>query len=350
MEENYLDSEAYQKEIAEQYAKRVKVFPIEEVRRVLSLLGMPVDVSEIKEAAAGNMHATYVTDDLVIKMNQDRSEADYYSNIFVSSRLFPTYPVVEVLTYDFFEKTDYEVLVMRRARGVLLQQDMPDLDAPVLETVFRQVLKVVNAMNGLSFNDFGSLDGVRAFTSYPDYLIFTFDQNAKQIREKKLVPEDGLATIEQYFKNHLDVFKNEKAVFVHTDLHMGNILHDGATLTAVIDFDAAVKGPAALALRPLVAVIDDPAQFVEGTPEFARYKKKRFPNLLPLLREELPDIFSDPLLLQKLNLISIREGIDLIAANWSAGLNEILFRLLLDNEVDDTKLNSSYYGRMLHLE
>ena len=43
--------------------------------------------------------------------------ADKY---IVSDKLSTKHPVVKVISYDFFEKTDYEILVMERVSGTLL--------------------------------------------------------------------------------------------------------------------------------------------------------------------------------------------------------------------------------------
>lgn len=47
-------------------------------------------------------------------------------------------------------------------------------------------------------------------------------------------------------------------------------------LTAVIDFDSTQSAPAYRILMSLIGVIDNPAQFVEGTPYFEPYQGKRF--------------------------------------------------------------------------
>ncbi|MBI3630815.1 MAG: phosphotransferase [Candidatus Sungbacteria bacterium] len=170
------------------------------------------------------------------------------------------------------------------------------------------------------------------------------------IREQKLCEESDIAKVEKYFFEHVNVFDVEKSVFVHSDLHMGNILHDDNKLTAIIDFDHSLKAPPVRCLLSLLGFIDYPAQFVEGTKDFPKYKGKSFYHLLPVLKEELSDIFADPLLLNKLNILFIREAIDLIASNWSEGLNKLMMQMIVENELaeNDPKFRNSYYGKILN--
>ena len=130
---------------------------------------------------------------------------------------------------------------------------------------------------------------------------------------------------------------------------MGNILHDGDNLTAIIDFDHSLRAPPVRCLLSLVGFIDNPSQFVEGTKDFPKYKGKNFYHLLPALKEELPEVFADSLFVEKLNILFIREGIDLIGANWSAGLNTQMMGTITGDELAETadELQKSYYGKIL---
>jgi hypothetical protein len=346
--DKYTDTEEYQQEIADQYKHRLATFPISKVVSTLGLLGIDVEPESIKEATSGNMNATYLTPELAVKINKGRDVVDYYANKLISDKLSDTNPVVKVIAYDFFEKTDYEVLVMERAKGVTLLDDFLDLDSETQQDLFRQVLKVVKAMFEVTFNEFGNVNSPKSYSTYSDYLRFTFIQNISQIRENKLCEEVAIAKIEKYFLDHVDIFNNEKAVFVHADLHMGNILHDQGELTAIIDFDHSLKAPAVRALVPLLGLIDNPSQFVEGTSDFKKYKGKSFYNLLDIFREELANVLADTLLLQKLNILYIREGIDLIAGNWSPGLNKMITEDIIYNELDANHLEETYFGKILY--
>jgi hypothetical protein len=140
-EQKITDSEKYQQEIAEQYKKRVSKFSSNEILEVLRMLGITgVEQESIQEAVAGNMNATYLTPSLVIKINKDKEVRKYLANKIVSDKLSEQYPVVKVRDYDFFQKTNYEILIMERASGTPLLDDIFELSDESQIDLFTQVL------------------------------------------------------------------------------------------------------------------------------------------------------------------------------------------------------------------
>lgn len=349
--EKYTDSDKYQQEIAAQYEQRVSEFPKEEVAGALRALGFAdIEPSSLQEATAGNMHATYVTPDVVVKINQQKGYPDYLSNKIVSDRLADQAPVVKVLAYDFFEKTDYEVLVMERAEGTMLLDDIFYLEEATQKTLFRQVLDVVRKLNEIKFDDFGEINAPeKSYPTHAEFLAHNFRESVATIRRDQLADESDIQKIEQYFLDKVNILDDEKPVFVHTDLHMGNMLHDGDRLTAVLDFDYSLKAPQFTTLTSLLGFIGKPSQYVEGTKDFARFRGKNFHHLLPVLREELPELFTDPDLLQKLNLAYLEASVMWVADNWSADWNKEMIRDLLKNELPQSEedLQGTHYGKVL---
>ena len=349
---SYTNSEKYQQEIAEQYSKRAAKFPKEKVAEALGKLGFEIAAVDLKEARTGNVNATHVASKIVVKVSKDRDEVNYLANKVISERLSDYEPVVKVLAYDYFEKTDFEVLVMERARGTLLLDDIFNLSKEDLVKLFRQVLRVVKAMFTITFVDFGHVNNQHEhFKTYSEFLSDGFNKHIEVIREQKLCREEDVSRVEEYFLKHVHVFDGEKAVFVHTDLHMGNILHEGNKLSAILDFDYSLRAPKVAVLESLLGFIDNPQQFVEGTDDFPNYQGKKFLFLLPILHEELKEAFSDPLLIRKLNLIYIGSGIMWIADNWSAEWNKEMMQNIITQEVPDEvgDVRNSYYGMIISL-
>lgn len=351
--DKYTESEAYQKEIAEQYKERVSKFSREQVVAVLQELGVSdaPQPEDLQEATGGNVHATYIGPKVVVKMNQRRENTDYVANKLVSDRLSNKVPVVKVLTYDNFEKTDFEVLVMERTKGTVLLNDIFELSEEDQKVLFEQVLDVVKQLFTITFNDFGdiNLEGKESYATYAEFLKKAFDRHIAIIREDKLAKPDDIDRIEAYFHKHIGVFSEGDPVFVHTDLHMGNILHEGNKLTAVLDFDYSLKAPKVRVLQSLLAFIDKPQQFVEGTLYFEKYKGKHFRHLLPVLKAAFPDIFSDPQLVRKLNLIQINEAVMWVSQNWSEAWNKEMIADLLKNELPESEsdLSQTYNGKLV---
>jgi len=349
--EKYVDSDKYQEEIKRQYKERVSKFTREQVSDVLGILNIPnlPVIGDIVEARAGNVHATYITPDLVVKMNQSNNAPDYLPNKIVSDRLGNRAPVVNVVAYDYFDKTPFEVLVMKKAKGKMFLDDICEMSEEERETIFKQVLDVVEQLFEIKFKDFGriNLDGQESYDSYSDFLTKEFAEHVAKIKTDKLCSPDDINRIEAYFKKHVNIFDKTESVFTHTDLHMGNILHEGDKLTAVLDFDTSLKAPKVRALISLIAFIDNPQQFVEGTNDFSKFKGKHFYHLLPLLKEKFPEIFADPELLRKLNLIGLKEGLMWVSQNWSAEWNAEMIKGLILNELPETDLSQTYHGRAL---
>jgi len=350
-DQKYTDSDTYQREIAEQYKKRVSKFPVDTVARAIGLLGLKnVKSQDLHTATVGNVNATYVGSTIVVKINDNRNERSYFSNKFISDKLSGHFPIPRALAYDFFDKTEYEVLVMERAPGTLLLHDIFDLTEKGQITLFEQVLDVVNGLFSVTFDHFGQVsDESRTFSTYTELLKNEFSGYIQIIRAQSLADERSVSMIEEYFYERVNIFDSEKPVFIHTDVHMGNILHQGSTLTALLDFDSALKAPKIRSLIPLLGFIHQPSQFVEGTKDFPKYKGKNFHHLLPTLKKKIPDVFDDRFLLQKLNLIGIALGVMWISDNWSTDWNKEMIDTILSKELasDNNALRHSYHGEAL---
>lgn len=349
----YTDTEEYQKEIAEQYKRRVVKFDNEEIINSLKILGFDnIKVSDLTTTTAGNMNATYLTPNLVVKVNKGE-RPNYLSNKMVSDRLAGKSLVVKVLAYDYFDKTPFEILVMERAPGDSLLNDIFEFSEDEVKDLFRQVLTVINRMCEIKFDSFGwmNLEGKKFFPSFAEFLTYEFKINAQKVRDEKLCKPEDVDKVEAYFLKHVSVFNtSEKPTIMHRDLHMGNFLHEGTKLTAIIDFDWSMKGPKCGNLVSLLGFIDNPSQYTEGSEYFAKYKGKNFRYLLPVLKEELKDIFADKDLIRKLNLLFISDGIKWIGENWSAQWNADMIKGLLENEMpeNDEGLNNTYPAKVLN--
>jgi hypothetical protein len=346
-----MNDDEYQKEIAEGYKNRVGTFSIKDLEKALSQLGVKgVDTSKIELTEEGNMNAAFFDDNRVYKINKDQSSQTYLANKIISDEMVEKAAVVNVLEYDFFEKSNYEVLIMKRADGTLLQRDIFDISKDEQVTLFSQVLKVVNLCGGITFNEFGDICRPRSsYNTFTEYLLSGLEEHIATIKKQKLCANDDIKKVEHYFKTYVNVFDNERSVFVHNDLHMGNILHKGDKLTAILDFDGSVKAPQVVNLTSLLGFISYPEQFVEGTPFYKKYKGKNFLHLLPILKNDLSDLLEDDNLLRKLNLLFVAEGIMWIADNWSAQWNKEMIKGILKSEIPSSSggLRESYYGKIL---
>lgn len=350
--QEYSKSEEYQNEIAEQYEKRVVKIDVDKVAEALEKLGINApDITTIKEAVVGNMNATYLTDNLAIKINTKNDKARYFANKVASDELGNNWPIIKVIAYDFFDKTNYEVLVMERSRGQVLLEDIFDLNRESLEEIFQQALDTIKRLFQIEFDNFGSInESNESYPKYSDYLLSKFKQNASIIKEQKLANGSDMEKIEKYFLEYVGLFDKERSVYALTDVQMANMLHDGKKLTALIDFDYSLKAPKIRTVAAIIGFIGEPEQFVEGTKYYPRFKGKNFCYLLPILRKKFTEVFTDKDFLRKLNIIGIGEMVMWVAQNWSAEWNKQMIAGVLDRELAESEadLQRSYYGKILN--
>lgn len=109
-------------------------------------------------------------------------------------------------------------------------------------------------------------------------------------------------------------------------------MHQGGELTAVIDFDSTQSVPSYTALIPLTGLIDNPAQFVEGTHNYSVYKGKKFEYLYPELKKSFAKELEDPELALKLNVLGVIEGLMWVSEDWSKEWNKEMIANLATKE------------------
>ena len=95
----------------------------------------------------------------------------FYANKVASDKLGGKMPVVEVLAYDYFDKTGFEVLVMKKALGQSLLDTIFDLPQEDVIVIFKQVLEVIKALLNIKFDNFGWLNlQTEAYPTYGDFI------------------------------------------------------------------------------------------------------------------------------------------------------------------------------------
>jgi len=279
---SYTESEAYQREIAEQYKERnLELEPVE-VKGILSQLGIEVDEADIHVAEAGNMNATFIAGDYVVKVSDKKDLVSYGANDIVSEQLVDE-KAIKVVEYDVREKTGYEVLVMERAPGTMWLPVMPEMSEEENKRLFAEVLQVVTATKGMKATDkFGWVNDIivnpekDGFDTHQEQLEARLSSYPRKIEAQADLDQEAVSRLASYVRERLDLFSEDIPSFVHTDLHMGNIMQQDGELTAVIDWDSAQSAPMYRGMVSLIGLIDNPAQFVEGTPNYSAYKGKKF--------------------------------------------------------------------------
>ncbi len=351
---SYTESEAYQKEIATQYKERNLALAPKDVVDILGKLGFEVDETDVKEAEVGNMNATFITSEYVLKVSNNTESITYSANKIVSDAL-PDEKVVRVVAHDVRQHSEYEVLVMEKAPGSTWLTQMPLMSEKENKELFAQVLQVASLCRSIHVTDtFGSVTEIMTDSAKNGFSTFRLRLEARlnayvqKIKKQEDIDQNAVAKVVSYVQKHLYVFDDDVAHFVHNDLHMGNVMHENGNLTAVIDWDMAQSAPTYTGLIPLIGLIDNPAQFVEGTPDYLSYRGRKFEYLYPELKQAFAEEFEDPQLAEKLNVLGAIEGLMWISENWSGEWNKEMIKNLASKETPENgDISNTYYGEII---
>ena len=351
---SYTESEAYQQEIADQYKERNLEMPTTEVTKIMASLGFDVSPEETQEAEAGNMNATFLTDSYVIKISNSSTKTAYSANTIVSEQL-PDMKVVRVLKHDIREYTDYEVLVMERAPGEAWLPHMPTMTEEENKRLFAEVLEVTKVSNKINATEkFGWLTDIlddednNGFDTYREQLEARLEAYIPKIQLQEDLDQAAISEIITYVEARLHLFDSATPNFVHTDLHMGNVMQQNGKLTAVIDWDSVQSVPSYAGLISLTGLIDNPGQFVEGTPDYPAYKGKQFEYLYPELNQAYADELEDKQLAEKLNVMGVVEALMWMSEDWSREWNkEMVTNLSTKETPKDGDVSGTHFGKIV---
>lgn len=349
MATDYLNDE-YHKTLADRYQQRKLSLSADQISQLAKDMGFVIEQAEIVKSTGGNVSGTFLSKNYAIKIQNNQQRHEFLANKMVSDALADTVPVVEVLAYDWFHKTDYELLIMRRGKGRLLLDDFYALTDNQQRALFGQILDIAKAVSELKCEDFGEIRLNHGFASFKECLLHEFGKHVEIILKEKLCEAHDINTVSGYVNKHINVFDDDVESFInHTDLHTGNALYVDGKISVLFDFDGCIKGPKYLSLPKIIGAIDEPSQFVEGTKYFERYRGKKFNNLYRALREKMSDVLSTPNLIRKLNLYGIIESMRWISENWSDEWNKNQIRKLLTEELAENErmLAKGYYGKII---
>lgn len=346
-------SAEYHEALSDRYNQRKATISKAKLKTILQTLGFYVELSDIEESRHGVNNRTFLTNDLVIKIRDDvfssRKSYKYFASKVVSDHFYPKLPVVNVLAYDHFDKTDYKVLVMKRRHGTVLIDGFLEMSPEVQKNFYRQLIRIGRKVAELKFDDWGDIRNHDRYESFSRYLVAKVKKYCAARIEKNLVSAGDVLKIEKYFMDHHHIFDNEKeSHFAHTDLTIANVLYEGDKITLLYDFDSALKGPEFMILPMLIASIDNLGIIVDGTRYYKSYQHQKFEHLYPVLREEMKKVLSDPNIVAKMNLVLISRGLRIVSEDRFHGWNKVIIDDILDDELveDGSSYENTYYGKI----
>ena len=342
----------------------------ESVVTVLHSMGFrDVRHEELQRAHGGIVNEVYVSVTLAVKIRRGRDGRLFYANCLVSdwadrqlqqlphtspSRGHPglldegRLPVVKTLAYDCFERCAFEVLVMARVPGGLLEEALA-LDAlsdGELRTLVGQLCRAARRLQELRFESFGMIWLDERFPTYGAFLQAQFEHLERKLVEQRCVHLDLLHRARSYWERHRSVFDEERrAVLVHDDLHAGNLMHAGARLMAILDFDSALKAAPIATLFSLLKFLERPL----GCFNESQYDGRHFLKLIPVVRAEFTDLFADKFLLRKLSLLYLLCCLDNLDGNEDPLTIERWIKCLEEESTlkDDLNSDDTHFGKIL---
>lgn len=247
---------------------------------------------------------------------------------------------------------------MEQLPGVPAHDDLNLMKIDDIKSLFGEVCVEARHMMDYTFPTFGAISefgdlGPMSFENCKDFLVAMMRySNAKSFEtQPDLIDPHILRRLEDYFMKHVSVFENEKACFAHDDMIWFNCLHEGPKLTGLVDFDLDLKLPPCQILHWILLALHHPASGPLDSDNvfFPNLKHMHLCHeLLPNARKAFPDLFADPLLVRKLNLLRIAMRVRLHSLPMPHVADQMV--RLLDTEIPDTDalLDDSFFGKLLH--
>ncbi len=192
-------------------------------------------------------------------------------------------------------------LLMTKLPGKHLSEDWHLLAESERESLIAQIVEQLKIFHNISFGAYSSMRP-REFANWENALDFL--TNIDRIDQSKLDAETrkNFVAYSDFYKAHKGILKNSSApVLVHNDFHFENILHDGDTLTGIIDFDFARQAPKDYELWHMLDFFLAPKYYVEEKTE-PLWEHYRLGNEISLFKKYYPELFAGSDLVTRLRL------------------------------------------------
>lgn len=125
-----------------------------------------------------------------------------------------------------------------------------------------------------------------------------------------------LSAVEQHVRKHGRCLYDQPAVLIHRDIHFGNVMVDGADLTAVLDFELAEAGPVDYELDAIYRFLLQPWCYVPDG-KAASITSRRFATVWPRLRRAYPAPFQTPQLRVRLGMYALDHALSSMLQAYS---------------------------------
>jgi hygromycin-B 7''-O-kinase len=278
------------------------LFAVARARKALEEAGLPAGIPI--ERASSVTNEVWLTDELVVRVNR-RPNNRLRREAVLAPLLPPEVCYPEVVAYGGELGADW--LISRRVSGDLLSRAWPDMTSFERQSAVRQIASILRALHRVEVPadlpeiddppqplDASCLPIVEPVIALLDQLDRHPSVDHGLLRDARHVVLQSTAALEPFTTSTL----------IHGDLHFQNILWDGFSVTAVIDFEWARGAPPDLDLDVLLRFFARPHWFV-GPDDAPRTHVADYVEVPFWLAEFYPELFSHDYILERTMLYSL---------------------------------------------
>lgn len=274
------------------------------VRKVLEAasLPQPVEVERVKEGIGNHV---YFAGDLVIRLGTGSDAAMFPRAVAVLRAAAATVAVPEVLFEDCSRSTfPIPVMVLARVPGLPLSRTWPTLTEDQRVKMMAAVATELDHLHRLAPDQ---VPGAGFSSPWWTHRVARIERLLAKLRSTQVFSSDWFDHMSRYFDSHRHTLVESPAACVlHGDVNWGNVLVAHGRITALLDFDDALAGPAEedawqLVFRnsetevpvPLCRFRDLPGFDLSAPGTLERFRIGEIQNILDLLSGDLSWIEHD---------------------------------------------------------
>jgi aminoglycoside phosphotransferase len=209
-------------------------------------------------------------------------------------------PVPEILAFGQQEGRVYQV--QRFVPGKKLYLVWKDLSPAAQDSIAAELAGYLKRLNRRPFANFGNADDENLpARSWSDFLSADFQHTLDEIKALNIRMVPGFIELAvDYFEAHRSVLQDGVPVLIHGDLTLVNILVDQGKISALLDFEHAMRAPMDYELEATEAFCLYPNDWAEEDHEV--FCTADFASFFPLLQKHYPALFETPNLRERVNL------------------------------------------------
>lgn len=209
------------------------------ISEIISAVNQKLGINEVfKKAEKGTRSMVYLSDNFVIKINQNSIILKNEGEVLKSLNLDMAPKFIA-----FHEIEDYGVLIEKKLVGQAIDEAWKDVDTAHREVIVASIADTISRINQFKNDYFWSAQFQIKFLDYADLLLHKFKINQENIFKNKLSHSQFLKIADNIKEEKIKrIFSKVQPTLLHGDLIMHNILTDSKNLTGILDWEFAQYG------------------------------------------------------------------------------------------------------------